>query len=613
VVALQTLVSFAIKDLEVSLSEFWKLHIVAKLSDIKGCSSISQLQEAIDACFMLEKICPFVNPDCSGNLLNVYAILTRMLPIPNIALQIASAKAMAAVAKWNPNEMLPGILDGIDNLVKDGAPDASRIGGVIAIKEILEHLESKVIEYIPLVIVYLMRRMNDSKEEVRSFAAGCFSTAVSLMPLSQGVRYPDNITENQRKLLNKDGQFLNQLIDNRRVEDYQLPFDLLTGNLRRYQHEGINWLAFLKHFGLHGILADDMGLGKTLQSTAIIAAATLEQATRYSCSGLEEDRPKPSLVVCPATLVSHWPHEIEKFVSHEILKPLALQGSATSRAELRKKIDDSTVAVISYENLRSDIDWIKKKKWLYVILDEGHAIRNPTSKLSEAVRSVKASYRLILSGTPVQNSVLELWAMFEFLMPGFLGTLKEFNRKFGKSVEKAKRSRTNAKEQTSVLALQGLHKQVMPFILRRTKDQVLQDLPPKTIQDIFCDPSALQEILLEDFHGSGIHSNIQEVLDSKISEESKGHIFQALNYLRKLCSHPVLVLDKKTDSHVRAIRTCLGEEYVANWDKAKSIVSSHLVHSPKLAALKELLLDCGIGSESGMSSNIFRIMCTVCC
>lgn len=549
---------------------------------------------------MLEKICPFINSECSTSLSNVCIELNRILTIPNIALQIASAKALAAVAKWNPNNMLPSILDGIDSLVKDGSPDGSRLGGVIAIKEILMHLESKAMAYIPLVIVYLMRRMNDSKEEVRSFAAGCFSTAVSLMPLSQGINFPDNITENQKKVLEKDGQFLSQLIDYQRVEDYQLPFSLLTGNLRRYQQEGINWLAFLKQFGLHGILADDMGLGKTLQSTAIIAAATMEQATKYSSSHSEEDRPKPSLVVCPATLVSHWPHEIEKFVSREILKPLALQGSAASRAKLRKKIDDSTVVIISYENLRSDIEWIRKQNWLYNILDEGHAIRNPSSKLSEAVRSVRASHRIILSGTPVQNSVLELWAMFEFLMPGFLGTLKEFNKRYGKSVEKAKRSRANAKEQSSVLALQDLHKQVMPFVLRRTKDQVLQDLPPKTIQDVFCDPSTLQEMLLEDFHGSGIQSNIQDVLDSKITAESKGHIFQALNYLRKLCSHPVLVLDKKMESHVKAIRTCLGEEYVANWDKAKSTVSSHLTHSPKLAALKELLLDCGIGCESGM-------------
>eukprot|EP00890_Picochlorum_soloecismus_P001543 jgi/Picsp_1/238/NSC_00237-R1_snf2 super family len=604
IIALQELVSLAINDLEVTLSEFWRVHIVTKLSDINGCSSIGQLQEAIDACFILEKICPFVNPDCSSTLSNVYVILIHILSIQNIALQIASARAMAAVAKWNPNDMLPGILDGIDGLVKDGAPDSSRLGGVLAIHKILMHLESKAMAYIPLVIIYLMRRMNDSKVEVRSFAAGCFSTAVSLMPLSQGITYPERITDKQKKLLEKDGQFLSQLIDNQKVEDYRLPFNLLTGNLRRYQQEGINWLAFLKQFGLHGILADDMGLGKTLQSTAIIAAATIEQATRYSSSLSEEDRPKPSLVVCPATLVSHWPHEIEKFVSHGVLKPLALQGPAASRTELRRKIDDSTVVVISYENLRSDIDWISKRNWLYMILDEGHAIRNPTSKLSEAVRSVRASHRLILSGTPVQNSVLELWAMFEFLMPRFLGTLKEFNRKFGKSVERAKKSRTNAKEQTSVLALQDLHKQVMPFILRRTKDQVLQDLPPKTIQDVFCDPSALQEMLLQDFHGSGVQSNIQEVLDSKITAESKGHIFQALNYLRKLCSHPVLVLDKKTDSHIRAIRAVLGEEYVENWDKAKSIVSSHLIHSPKLAALKELLLDCGIGCESGSESNI---------
>ena len=293
--------------------------------------------------------------------------------------------------------------------------------------------------------------------------------------------------------------------------------------------------------------------------------------------------------------MSHWPHEISKFVSSDVLKPLRVHGTPTERQSLYKTIEQMSVVVISYETLRSDIDILKKKEWLYVVLDEGHAIRNPVSKLAQAARELNGMHRLILSGTPVQNSVLEVWAMFEFLMPGYLGDRKDFNAKYGKSVERAKKSsKESTQAQASILALQALHKQVMPFILRRTKDQVLKDLPPKIIQDIICDPSKLQSMLLKDFDSNGIVETLKS-MDPKA--DTKGHVFQALHFLRKLCSHPVFVLNKENESHIEAVKSCLGENVASKWEDAVNILGQQLEHSPKLSALKELLTDCGIGLE----------------
>jgi TATA-binding protein-associated factor len=335
--------------------------------------------------------------------------------------------------------------------------------------------------------------------------------------------------------------------------------------------------------------------GKTLQSSAIIGAASYERQTTFEKTKDPSDAPKASLVVCPATLVSHWPHEISKFVSSDVLKPVRVHGTPAERQSLYKTIEQMSVVVISYETLRSDIDILKKKEWLYIVLDEGHAIRNPTSKLAQAARELNGMHRLILSGTPVQNSVMEVWAMFEFLMPGYLGDRKDFNAKYGKSVERAKKSsKESTQAQASILALQALHKQVMPFILRRTKDQVLKDLPPKIIQDIICDPSKLQSMLLKDFDGNGIEETLKSI-DTK--SDTKGHVFQALHFLRKLCSHPLFVLNKDNEAHVEAVKACLGGSVPPNWEDAVKMLGQQLEHSPKLSALKELLTDCGIGLE----------------
>lgn len=559
--------------------------------------NLEELQRSIDACYLVEVIAPIVGENLHVPMRDLSTSLISLLSHQNTAVQLAAARAISSISQ--SISIVPFFLEALERLLHNNSSNAERLGGLLAMREIIKKCGVGLVPYIPLIVVFLMKRMSDPIIEVRSLATSSFAKAVALMPLAYGMNSPLGLSERQKGILETEGMFLNQLLDNSKMDDYDLPFKLLTGSLRTYQQDGINWLAFLKRFGLHGILADDMGLGKTLQSTSIIAAATIERRKRYVEGSSDVDKPLPSLVVCPATLVSHWPHEIAKFVSPDVLRPLMIHGSLKEREALLQKIQGDKVVIISYETLRSNIEALKQIEWLYIILDEGHAIRNPESKISIAARSLKGNHRLILSGTPVQNSVLEVWSMFEFLMPGYLGTSKEFFRKFGKSVEKARKSsgKISAEEQASILSLQLLHRQIMPFVLRRTKDQVLKDLPPKIIQDILCDPSDVQKALFENFDGSVI---TQAMEASGSSSDVKGHVFQQLHFLRRLCSHPVLVLDEKNPVHLQ-----IAKGISSSWVDAISQICADLKYSPKLNALRELLIECGIGSEEGQ----FRETC----
>lgn len=575
-------------SIEKAMPSLWGDQIMAKLSTTSVQKT--SFQDAIDSSFILQNIAQSIHD--ADALKGAVKYLVPWLEVDNAAVQKSMAKTLASICKKDTKQFMSLVLGGLDELLKDGSPESSKFGGIVLLSQILGGVGMDVVPYVSLIVVYLMRRMSDHSPSIRSLASTCFANAVTLMPLAHGAPIPDTLSEVQKQMVLQDGNFLEQLLNNENVQDYHLPFQLLTGTLRRYQQEGINWLAFLGRFGLHGVLADDMGLGKTIQSSAIMAAATQAQNVLYKGSKNSKDAPKPSLVVCPATLVCHWPHEISKFVPEDILKPLRVHGKPPERRLQYDKVGPHSVVIISYETLRTDVDILSKMKWLYVVLDEGHAIRNPTSKLAQAAQKLDGRHRLILSGTPIQNSIMEIWAMFEFLMPGYLGDRKAFNTKYGNSIEKARRNRKeSAQDQESIIALQSLHKQIMPFILRRTKDQVLKDLPPKVLQDIMCDPSPLQTMLLNDFNGTGL---VESLSSLESSPDSKAHIFQELGYLRKLCSHPLFVLDGDKESHRRALMECVG---VSDWDAAVKLVRDNLEHSPKLAALKELLHDCGIGQD----------------
>jgi TATA-binding protein-associated factor len=192
-------------------------------------------------------------------------------------------------------------------------------------------------------------------------------------------------------------------------------------------------------------LIPDMGLGKTLQTICIVASDHYLRAERYKVTQLPEDRPLPTLVVCPPTITGHWQQEISNYAP--FLKALVYVGNPTERQKLRPQMASQDIVITSYDICRNDTAIICQQNFNYCVLDEGHIIKNAKAKVTMACKRVQANHRLILSGTPVQNNVLELWSLFDFLMPGFLGTEKFFHDKFAKPIASSRDSKSSSKEQ----------------------------------------------------------------------------------------------------------------------------------------------------------------------
>ena len=324
-------------------------------------------------------------------------------------------------------------------------------------------------------------------------------------------------------------------------------------------------------------LADylDMGLGKSLQSICIIGSKHYERAQKHHSTEAVDSTHLPSLIVCPPTLTGHWYYEIMKFTDY--LRPLQYTGNAYQRTALRSQFGTHDVIIASYESVRADIAELGSVDWLYCVLDEGHIIKNSNTKLAAAVKLIKAQHRLLLSGTPIQNNVLELWSLFDFLMPGFLGSERVFKDRFSKPILADREGKATAHErELATVAVDALHKQVLPFLLRRLKEDVLDDLPPKIIQDYYCELSDVQKELYDEFAKSRAG---EEAGEAVVEDGGSGqqHVFQSLQYLRKLCNHPALVLEQEPD-RFRAIQAKIGTK----------LPLRDISHAPKLEALKRV-------------------------
>jgi TATA-binding protein-associated factor len=338
-----------------------------------------------------------------------------------------------------------------------------------------------------------------------------------------------------------------------------------------------------------------MGLGKTLQSICILASKHFERAKKFKETQSPDAVHLPSLIVCPPTLTGHWYYEILKYADN--LKPIMFVGNARERQRLVPKLKKHDVVITSYEVVRNDVSTLEEFNWHYCILDEGHIIKNAKTKLTKAVKCIRANHRLILSGTPIQNNVLELWSLFDFLMPGFLGSESSFSERFGKPILSNRDGKSKNNEAgmcplklpllylrlkyrpLAALALEALHKQVLPFLLRRLKEDVLNDLPPKIIQDYFCELSEMQKSLYDDFSKSQAKLTAEDAIRSAKPGEQQ-HIFQSLQYLRKLCNHPAMVL--KTDDDIKAALQRIGQ-------KPEKQNLFDINHAPKLLALRYII------------------------
>lgn len=487
-----------------------------------------------------------------------------------------AARCVATLSSLDPCRVMDFVVNHIMILLAKVENTIERQGAIETIERVVEKLQIKIVPYIVLLVVPLLGAMSDPDESVRLLSTHCFATLIQLMPLDtvpqgNGVVKHEIKSADLQARKTRDREFLDYLFAPKTIPDYRVPVPI-TVELRCYQQAGINWLWFLNKYNLHGILCDDMGLGKTLQTICILAGDHY-QREKDKASSL------PSLVICPPTLTGHWVYEVDKFLKDpKILIPLHYVGLPVCREKLRCLIGSKcNLVVASYDTIRKDIDFFSAVHWNYCVLDEGHIIKNGKTKSSKAIKMLKANHRLILSGTPIQNNVLELWSLFDFLMPGFLGTEKQFAARYSRPIFASRDAKSSAKEQEAgVLAMEALHRQVLPFLLRRVKEDVLKDLPPKITQDLLCELSPLQERLYEDFSRAHLNPEIKDCLENGGDFNTKTHIFHALRYLQNVCNHPKLVLIPKHPEYVRITQELQLQQSSLN----------DIEHSAKLPALK---------------------------
>jgi SNF2 family DNA or RNA helicase len=289
----------------------------------------------------------------------------------------------------------------------------------------------------------------------------------------------------------------------------------LTVGLRPYQAEGVAWLQHLREHDVGGILADDMGLGKTLQTIALLL---LEQE-----SGRAD---RPSLVVAPKSLIENWRREIRRFAPS--LQTLVIAGAR--RAEQFARLPAAQVVIVSYPLLVRELERFSEQEYHYVILDEAQAIKNPRSQAHGAVKALNARHRLCLSGTPVENHLGELWALFEFLMPGFLGDLPSFRARYV----------SPEREGDTFPAIASLRRVVAPFVLRRMKEHVARELPPKTEIVRAVELEGDQRDLYESIRLAA-HGDVRRAIRQKGLNGSAIAILDALMKLRQACCDPRLI------------------------------------------------------------------------
>jgi len=306
------------------------------------------------------------------------------------------------------------------------------------------------------------------------------------------------------------------------IKDIELPEEL-KGTLRDYQKSGYHWLHFLDEFKWGGILADDMGLGKTIQ----ILAFLLKQVQMSKL---------PNLVVMPTTLLFNWQKEIEKFAPS--LTFYMYYGN--SRLKETSEFNNFNLILTTYGTLTRDAELLSKFKFNYIILDESQAIKNPDSLRFKAVSILKAKNKLALTGTPIENNTFDLYAQMEFLNAGFFGTQTQFKENYSDAIDR---------DQNPVIASE-LQRMINPFILRRTKEQVATELPPKIEDFLFCEMQDEQRKVYDAFK-----NKYRELLLNKIDEEgigrSKIYVLEGLTKLRQICDSPAILPDEEnygTDS-----------------------------------------------------------------
>nr|WP_275943136.1 DEAD/DEAH box helicase [Pseudenhygromyxa sp. WMMC2535] len=318
-----------------------------------------------------------------------------------------------------------------------------------------------------------------------------------------------------------------ELLDFEGVADRPPPA-ALQAELRPYQRRGLAWLCFLRDRGLGGCLADDMGLGKTLQALALVLDTHASTPAG-----------PPSLVVCPTSVLPNWREQAARFAPQ--LRVHLHHGARRGELPAEGEVD---LILTSYALLRQDIELLQARRFRHGIFDEAQALKNPDSQLARAARTLELAHPLALTGTPLENDLLELWSLFELLMPGFFGPRARFRRRWVEPIHKREDAATLAR----------LRRRLRPFMLRRLKREVAHELPPKQTQVLRCRLSKDQRAIYERVRQT-YRSSVLGAVDQKGLGGASLHILEALTRLRQACCHPALLPFPEIQAEAGAVRS----------------------------------------------------------
>jgi superfamily II DNA or RNA helicase len=410
--------------------------------------------------------------------------------------------------------LLPALIDYLQSSGGESAAQHDSLSLSVA-EHLLIRLEDG--RYLPVSLARI-QRIADTLVELCDREEGLNERHALTLPATQAGRLAQFAVESNAPAFQSDDPTLLSLIE--AVTNFSLIEPLAApaqfpATLRPYQEHGLGWLQFLRRHSLGGILADDMGLGKTVQTLAHLVIE--KQAGRLR---------KPSLIVAPVSVLGNWQQEIHRFAPELTL--LVLHG--TKRKERFASIGSSDVVLIGYPLLLVDGAMLMERDFGFVILDEAQTIKNPQAKVTQVAQALRAEHRLALTGTPMENNLGDLWSLFNFVQPGLLGERRQFQRLY----------RTPIENGGDVKRAAALSRRVQPFLLRRTKDEVARDLPPKVQIVEIIDLDERQR----DFYDSirlSMHRRVREAIDRQGLARSHLTVLNALLRLRQACCDPRLI------------------------------------------------------------------------
>jgi SNF2 family DNA or RNA helicase len=417
--------------------------------------------------------------------------------------------------------------------------NASKIG----LETLLKLLEEKDKEMMPYSKIFIKRALKlinaDLPDDIKRLVFDVFTRILTLSYIQDAEVQPTVLNDELMGKWSRGNEFLLEFRSNK-LYNVDIP-EVKSVKLRPYQMEGIAWVNFLFKYNLSGALCDDMGLGKTIQSLITVLIYSMK------------NKGSRSLIVCPNSLVRHWEVEAKKHFQGYQMNVAVIDKTFTGNW---KPFKDVNLVITSDAVIIKSHQLFEKEQFLVGVLDEAHLIKNEKSKLSKCIKQLSIRHKLALTGTPIQNNLLELWSIFDFLMPNYLGSKEEFKKTFSRlfnlnlvNIDISKMDLND--EQTKDLQL--LHQKVLPFIMRRLKDQVLQDLPEKIIQDYYCELTDVQKKVYKLFEDSDIQQLEKSI--STIDKSSNGSadtsgekkkvpLLQSLICMRKICNHPWLIGNK---------------------------------------------------------------------